>query len=338
VAPLIPIASASDAYTVRQTAKEMASAIGFGEQVGEEIALAVSELASNLLKHARGGELRLSRVEDNGRLGIRIESHDLGPGIADVEQAMTDGFSTVGGRGYGLGAVNRLMDQFEITSRCAASTGTHIVCTRWLRVDAPVAACPLEFGLATRPRLGMTMNGDAFVIKRWDTSALVGVIDGLGHGKHAHHAAQKARQYVETHFDQPLDAVFRGVGRTCRATRGVVMALARFEFGGDSIRFSFASVGNVEARFLRKDDAEKFIVRRGVLGGNAPSPRVTEHHWKTGNILMLFSDGVSQHWSTENFPELTNEAATVMAERLLRIFSKENDDATLIVVKDKSRE
>jgi hypothetical protein len=87
----------------------------------------------------------------------------------------------------------------------------------------------MEFGVATRPRTFGAVNGDAFVVKPWARSVLAGIIDGLGHGQFAHRAAQTARQYVESHFDQPLDQIFRGTGRACRATRGVVMALARFD-------------------------------------------------------------------------------------------------------------
>ncbi len=137
------------------------------------------------------------------------------------------------------------MDELDITSR--RGNGTHIVCRRWLREHRPsVRPCPLAFGVATRPRRLSQVNGDAFVVSQWAESALVGVIDGLGHGQFAHRAAQTARQYVENHFDLPLDQIFRGVGRACRATRGVVMALARFDWGQE--RLSFASVGNILVR------------------------------------------------------------------------------------------
>ena len=96
MAQVIPVALASDVHTARRTSKAMASAIGFDATASEEIALAVSELASNLVKHARGGTLTLTPVTDTGREGMQVESRDCGPGIADVEQALTDGFSTAG--------------------------------------------------------------------------------------------------------------------------------------------------------------------------------------------------------------------------------------------------
>lgn len=338
MAQVIPVALASDVHVARRAAKDLALAIGFDTKVSEEITIVISELASNLVRHARAGKLTLTPVNDGGRLGMQIESCDGGPGITDVEEAIKDGFSTAGSLGYGLGTVNRLMDQFDIISQRGTGAGTAIVCTRWLRVDEPsLSPCPLEFGAATRAFPTMTVNGDAFVIKRWGASALVSVIDGLGHGQYAHRAAQAAKRYVETHFDQPLDAVFRGVGRACRATRGVVMALVRFNFGGDDIRFTFASVGNIDVRMFGSPHRQQFIVPRGIVGVNAPNPRVTDHRWDPGTVMALYSDGVTPRWGLADFPDVTRESATTMAQRLLRALAKDNDDATIVVVRDTTR-
>jgi serine/threonine protein phosphatase PrpC len=297
----------------------------------------VSELASNLVRHAQGGTLTVEKVNRNGRPGISIESVDHGPGITDVEQAMTDGFSTAGGLGCGLGAVNRLMDRFDITSQQGVNPRTRIMCSRWIRPAVGARLCPLQFGVATRPCLNMAVNGDAFVIKHWDTGALVGVIDGVGHGQFAYRAAQTARQYVETHFDQSLEEIFRGVARTCRATRGVVMALSRFEFASDGTRYCFASVGNIESRVFGVGDRAYLIARRGILGGAARAARQTEHCWQTGSVMVLHSDGVSSHWDAESFSRLRKQSsAGAMAEHLLRMSGKPDDDATVVVVKDRS--
>ncbi|MGD2105560.1 MAG: anti-sigma regulatory factor, partial [Anaerolineae bacterium] len=189
----------------RRTARALAETIGFDEHEREEIALVVSELGSNLVKHAGGGSLILTSLADGTRVGLQIRSVDTGPGIGDEMQAIADGFSTTGSLGYGLGTVNRLMDEFDITSHGGADHGTHIVCKRWLQSrETSGRQCPLDLGVATRPYPGMAVNGDAFVIKRWGESVLVAVIDGLGHGQYAHRAAQQARQYVERHFDQPM--------------------------------------------------------------------------------------------------------------------------------------
>jgi anti-sigma regulatory factor (Ser/Thr protein kinase) len=355
VAPALELAvfEPDDIIRAQAAAKRFALELGFDPTAIEEIAIVISELASNLVKHAQGGRLTLSPASRDQRSGIRIESNDRGPGIVHVESAMADGFSTSGSLGYGLGTVNRLMDEFQITSQ--QPQGTYILSQKWQHADsAPETACPLEFGVATRPFPGMEVNGDAFVIKHWGSSALIGVIDGLGHGEFAHLAAETARQFIETHYDQPLDAPFRGVARVCRSTRGVVMALARFDFGPQVsgfkentpasvqseigagqpwIRLSFGSIGNIEVRVRGNHAPMNFMVLRGVLGGSAPKVVITEHTWELGNLMVLHSDGLRTHWIWEDFPELTSQSAGALAQQLLSALAKDEDDATVIVVK-----
>lgn len=315
----------------RRAARTMAADLGFGPEASEEIAIAVTELATNLIKHARGGTLTLTPLSEGGRIGLEVESRDSGPGIADVEQALGDRYSTARSRGTGLGAVNRLMDELDIVSR--RGSGTRIVCRKWLREHQPSARpCPLAFGVATRPRPSEKLNGDAFVVVRWAESVLVGIIDGLGHGQFAHRAAQTARQYVETHFDLPLEQIFRGTGRACRATRGVVMALARFDWGQG--RLVFASVGNIAARVFPPSEASRFVVRRGVIGLNAPRAVVTEQPWPLDHVLVLHSDGVSTRWGWNDLPGWMSRPAVAMAQDLLQAKAKDEDDATVIVVRN----
>ena len=326
----IEILHPSKVGAARRAARTVAESIGFDPATCEEIGLAMTELATNLIKHAQGGKLTLTPLADSGRVGLEIESCDDGPGIADVEQALADRFSTAGTRGTGLGAVNRLMDELDITSE--HGRGTRIVCRKLVRQQAAsIRPCPLAFGVATRPRHPGTDNGDAFVVKQWSESALVGVIDGLGHGQLAHRAAQAARQYVEGHFDLPLDQIFRGTGRACRATRGVVMALARFDWGEG--RLAFASLGNIEARVFPGSKSFPFSIRRGVLGLNAPDALVTKHPWPPDHIFVLHSDGLRTHWNWKDFPGLAEQPAPALAQEFLRLLAKEEDDATVIVVR-----
>jgi anti-sigma regulatory factor (Ser/Thr protein kinase) len=324
----------SDVGAARRAAKALAEKIGFDPTASEEIKLAVVELASNLVKYGRNGQLTLTPLADVERVGVEVVSADSGPGIPNINEAMTDGFSTSGSRGVGLGAVNRLMDVFEIESRPGA--GTRVTCRKWRRdYAASVDRCPLAIGVATRPRTPGDANGDAFVIKHWSTSVLAGVIDGLGHGQFAHRAAQTARNYVESHFDQPLEQIFRGTACACRGTRGVVMALARFDWTLGRVRI--ASVGNVELRVFPPNRAMDVPVRRGVIGLNAPAAAVAERPWGPGMVLVMCSDGLRTHWRWDQFPDLPRQDASAAAEGLLRALAREQDDATVIVVREAQR-
>ena len=336
---IILVSYTSDILPAQQTVKKIAHEVGFDTTSIEELAVVASELVTNLVKHAGGGKLTITSLAANGRVGIQIKSDDEGAGFANIEQAMTDGFSTAGSLGYGLGTVNRLMDQMDITS--APGKGFHVTCHRWLRTAAlDHRQIPLDIGVATRPKLGFEDNGDSFVVKHWDHSILVGIIDGLGHGNLAHYAAETARSYIETHYDQPLASIFSGVARVCRATRGVVMALARFDFlqptsidQGPPFHLTYANIGNIECRIFNSPQPINLILRRGVLGGVAPNPVINESPWNLANIMVLHSDGLTTHWRWEDFPDLKDQQAANIAQELMRKLAKEEDDATILVVK-----
>jgi anti-sigma regulatory factor (Ser/Thr protein kinase) len=177
-----------DCAMAQQTARQIASGLGFGEQASEEIVLVVAELTSNLVKHAGCGAITLRPLNDGEKIGIEVETEDHGPGMRDVEEAFKDGYSTGGGLGYGLGTVNRLVDELEVSS--TAALGTRILCRRWLGAKAEMAMVhDWQVGVATRPRRLAAANGDAFVIHEWNGRLLAGVIDGLGHGEPAQEAA-----------------------------------------------------------------------------------------------------------------------------------------------------
>lgn len=328
----ISIQGPADTQRAGECARNIAASIGFSTLECEEIVVATRELASNLVKHAGGGSIAVTAVNGAGQPGIRIESEDSGPGIADIEQALTDGYSTVGSLGIGLGAVNRLMDELELHAR--STRGTHIVCHRWLRPEPGPTPVPwVEFGAATRALRNQRENGDAFLVRQWNGHALAAVIDGLGHGQFAQRAALAARRYIQQHFDRPLPDLFRGTGRVCHATRGVVMALARFD-GQARQSVTIASVGNITVRVLDSGGSSTVaLARRGVVGLTSLSPLITVCPWTPASILIMYSDGLHSRWKWEDFPDLMGQPADRIAQFLLSTLGKTEDDATVLVGK-----
>jgi anti-sigma regulatory factor (Ser/Thr protein kinase)/serine/threonine protein phosphatase PrpC len=306
----------------------MAKAIGFPDVHGHEVGLVATELAANLLRHAAHGTITLSRIDSDEAAGIQIESRDAGPGISDVDQAITDGYSTAGGLGLGLGTVNRLMDELDFYS--AGDCGLHLVCKRWIRPDILGRLdSRVTFGAATRPYRRAKENGDAFLVKQWDAKALIAVIDGLGHGQFAQRASQAARHYIEQHFDLPLEKLFRGVGRACRATRGVVMALSRLDMAQGKLQV--ASIGNIETRLVGGSEKLNLMIRRGIVGLNAPEAVVTESVWSGRALLVMHSDGLTSQWTWDKFRDLEGQPPAAIAQRLLGALGKSDDDATVVV-------
>ncbi len=127
--PPIEIVSEEGIVAARQKVRELASNMGFGAVDQTRIATAVSELARNIYRFAGKGGVTIFGLQGD-RKGIRIVCEDDGPGIADIELAMTDGYSTIKSLGLGLPGAKRLMDEFEIESE--PGKGTKVTITKWL--------------------------------------------------------------------------------------------------------------------------------------------------------------------------------------------------------------
>ena len=125
----VEINSDQDIVVARQRGRVMASELGFSSGDATLIATAISELARNIVSYASKGEIKLKGINSSSRAGILVVATDRGPGIADVRQALRDGFSTSGSLGLGLPGVRRLMDEFEIASQ--PGQGTVVAVKKW---------------------------------------------------------------------------------------------------------------------------------------------------------------------------------------------------------------
>jgi serine/threonine-protein kinase RsbT len=126
---VLPIRTQEDIVRVRQATRENAVAHGFSLVDQTKLVTAASELARNTLDYANGGEVEIARLVDGARKGLRLTFSDQGPGIEDLQKALTDGYSTGGGLGLGLGGARRLSGEFTIDS--APGKGTRIMIARW---------------------------------------------------------------------------------------------------------------------------------------------------------------------------------------------------------------
>ena len=127
----LEVASDQDVVRVRQLVRSVAVAVCLSLVDQTKIVTAASELARNTLVHGRGGTVVVSQVDNGRRQGIRIVFTDHGPGIADLDLAFTDGYTTSGGLGLGLSGARRLVDEFDIET--AVGQGTSITVTKWCR-------------------------------------------------------------------------------------------------------------------------------------------------------------------------------------------------------------
>lgn len=129
----ITVREESDIATARRAARSAALSLGMDKYEVAEIEISVSELATNLMRHAGGGTIAVEQIEREGRAGLQIVSSDKGPGITDIPRAMQEGYSTGGTMGSGLPSVKRMMDEMEITS--PSGKGTTIVAVKWIKTN-----------------------------------------------------------------------------------------------------------------------------------------------------------------------------------------------------------
>lgn len=333
---VLRVEHSADVAAAGEAAAGVAARQGLGSVAVEECRLVALELGSNLVRHAGGGELSLRPLQSGARLGVELDSLDAGPGIRDVDRALRDGFSTGGSLGYGLGAVARLCEELSISSPAPSGRGTRVLCRYW-QAEPPSASEPLlEVGVASRPYPGAKVNGDAFFSCRWSEGSLVGVLDGLGHGPHAHQASTRARHFIERRPWAPLPALLAGVDRECRTTRGVVLGLARLDHA-DPTRLHFAGIGNIEMRLVGPGFSRRVVSRRGTLGVGIPRPLILTEEWGADHLLVLHSDGLTSSWSADEvLGGRWKLAAQDLAGHLLEHLVRGRDDATVLVARLRS--
>jgi anti-sigma regulatory factor (Ser/Thr protein kinase) len=130
----VPIAADTDIVKARGAGRALATRLGFSRTDATLIATAISEIGRNILVHAGGrGEVAIAETADDARLGIEVVARDQGPGIPDVERALSEGYASGNGLGLGLPGAKRLMDEFSIETQ--VGRGTTVTMRKWRERD-----------------------------------------------------------------------------------------------------------------------------------------------------------------------------------------------------------
>lgn len=188
----------------------------------------------------------------------------------------------------------------------------------------------IEWGAVVRPKQGQVVSGDVYVVvEAKDQSMLVAVIDGLGGGHEAAHAATLAANVFRDNPHMPLQDLVKLSHAHLHATRGAVASLLRLY--ADGVRASYVGVGNIGAQ-VYSTQAIKPISKNGILGFKLPSLLELQYTYDHGDIFVLYSDGISSSFSYDNKVDLTLPAQQI-AESILSKYGKFSDDASVIVVK-----
>ena len=317
------VEDASAVAACRQAVQNMAERLRFPAARIGQLALAVTEAASNLHKHAEQGSLLLCVNRDGPQPGIDLVTIDAGPGVRDVTAALRDGHSTAGTLGIGLGAIQRLADFADLYSR--PGHGTSLVAR--FCVSPPVSQ-PRWAGLI-RPITGETECGDAYGVVPADGAVTAVLCDGLGHGPLA---AAAAAAGVAAVLDDPAGepaALLERVHRRMSGTRGGAVGVV--QVSGQLARF--AGLGNVAASIVSDGQRKSMISIPGIAGVQARTIRQFEYDVPPGSAVIVHSDGVSSRWEAAALPALEARDPLLIAAVLLAEAGVHRDDAGVLVLK-----
>jgi anti-sigma regulatory factor (Ser/Thr protein kinase) len=309
----------------RAAATALAGRLRFPESRVDELALAVTEAATNLHKHARQGSLLLRIGRDGGVPAIELVTIDAGPGFRDTSVAMRDGHSTSGTLGIGLGAIRRLADFCDLYS--VPGHGTALVARFWAARPQPRPMAAWA-GLI-RPIAGETECGDCFGAVR-DGGTITGVLcDGLGHGPLAASAAAEAVAAVLEDAGSEPAALVERAHRRMGHTRGG--ALGVVQVSGQVARF--AGLGNITATLLADSTRKNMLSVPGIAGHQARTIRQYEYDLGPGTSVVLHSDGISARWEAAALPGLAARDPLIVAAALLAEAGTHRDDAGVLVLR-----
>lgn len=327
----IPVADASQVGEARRAVTRIAAEANLNETDRGRVSIIVSELATNLVRHTRGGEILLRSVTGQDRKWIEIVSIDRGPGMADPDRCMQDGYSTGGTSGNGLGAARRLATEFEVYS--AVPTGT-VVFSR-LKTETPLTeSARFQWGVISRPATGEDVCGDTWCLAEQQDVLMLMVADGLGHGPDAAAAARKAADaFDEYPFTTPTIIIDRA-NVLMRGTRGGAIAVARVESGARRMRY--AGIGNISGtlhQFSPQHTSRGLFSHNGTAGVQMRHVQEFEYPVPPRSLLMMYSDGLLGRWTLDPYPGLSQRHPGVIAAVLYRDFIRGRDDVTVAVVR-----
>jgi anti-sigma regulatory factor (Ser/Thr protein kinase) len=332
----IHIGEMSGVVEALQRARTICEAQGFDATLSDKVAIIVTELATNIVKHAGEGDLLIRPSTEAEVSVIECLALDRGPGILDIGSSLHDGKSSEGSPKKGLKAVRSLSSFFDLYS--IPGKGTAIFTRIEKELPAPLSCSPhpLRFsrfgiGVVCLPLVPDDPCGDGWdVIQSGDRTVIL-VVDGLGHGPEASKVQVEAvRCFRKNPTGEPAE-ILMNLHAALRSTRGGVLAVAALDEGKG--RVTYAGAGNISGRIITGPDTRKMVSLDGTAGYEIKKFQEFSYPWAEGALLIMYSDGLSMHWDMENYPGLRQKHPSLIAGVLFRDHTRGSDDVTVLVIK-----
>ena len=326
---LTEIVDQSHAGEARRVAVQLAASIGMNETNSGKIAIAVTEMATNLVKHAQHGKILCQAIGRNGACGLRVLSLDKGPGIQNISAALEDGYSTYGSPGNGLGAVRRLSTVFDLYS--APKLGTCVLAEFWPQTKTDATAS-FSHGVVSLAMRGELVSGDGWATRTTADHSFFMVVDGLGHGTFAAEAAREAERVLAHSHSNSASSILRDFHDALKKTRGAAAAIA--QISQEKRTLVFAGVGNISATVIDGHSRRGIASHNGTLGHQLHKVQEFTVPWNNDSLLIMHSDGLGSKWDLNQYPGLASKHPSIIAAMLYRDFQRERDDVTVMAAKN----
>jgi anti-sigma regulatory factor (Ser/Thr protein kinase) len=327
----IYVSEVSQVGEARRAASVLAEKAGLSENRRGEVGIVVTELGTNLVQHTKGGQILLRTVSRGDASGIEILSLDSGPGIGDIDRCLTDGYSTSGTPGNGLGAIIRLSSEFDIYSKPVI--GTAIWSRIWPTKDIPKwnasANAHMEFGVVCIPIKGEVECGDSWSLQPIGGGTRCMLVDGLGHGPGAAEASAAAVEIFSSKAQEELEPLVNTMHNGMRHTRGAAVAVA--DIIDDAV--CYVGVGNICGAILTDGSMKSMVSHNGTIGHQIRKIKEFSYPFASESIIVMHSDGLGTQWRLDKWPGLIARHPSLIAGILYRDFARERDDVTVFVAR-----
>ena len=326
------VADPSQVAEARRLVSGFSRRLGLAEDRIDQVSIVVTELATNVLKHGGGGHIHAVRYDDAEGAGLELLALDRGPGMADPNRCMEDGYSTAGSPGNGLGAIARLADAMRIYSRPKQGCA---VMARF--VALPKRGIQALLGAALAPYPGETACGDNWSWSDTRGGRTIMLVDGSGHGVEAARAADTAVRAFSQNAEATCEEIVDRMHRALAATRGAAVAVARIDPTHRLVRF--VGVGNIAATMVSGGTVRHLVSHNGTAGHVAPRIREFTYEINRGPLLViLHSDGLTTRWDLAAYPGLAVQHPSLVAGVLLRDHRRGRDDASVVAMRNVASE